>query len=314
MRVAITGAGGQIGRALSRHLATRGFSQTLVGRSLTRLLDAVPPEADGTRAPLVRLVQTDYRDATGLTKGLHGAGAVVHLAAAPHHPDWSPADYERENERATEVCFAAAAELGIKNIVFASSRSVYDPDVNDVPFTEGQECHPTTAYGQSKLRCEATAARYVREHGLCIKALRLGQVLGPRAREGSMLQTFMDQANAGLPLPVWGTGSGARDYVHVQDVARAIELALSRPEVRGVFNISSGTPTTHLQFAEAVNRVLRPESGEDNLARLREHEADESVQMMDCTRARHELGWSPQHDLDTMIADAVSRALDPRQG
>ncbi len=293
MKIAVTGATGFIGRHLVGELRERGHGLILMGRDMESLRSAFS-DAD----PGVSLVETGYgRDLPGAVKD---ADAIVHLSGLRWRKDRQMRDYLANNVVPTENLYAAAAESGVRNIVFLSSIAVYNPGINALPFGEGEDCSPVTHYGVSKLMCEKIGAYYNHAFGLKIKSLRVGQVVGLEERGGFMLKDFMDKAGAGKALNVFGKGAGSRDYIYVLDVVSAIQKALEYPERVGVYNISLGKPVTHLQLAEAINVAF---GNTGNLVMDPEKAEDPGRLLMANGRAKRELDWRPQWGLEEMFVD-----------
>jgi UDP-glucose 4-epimerase len=293
LKVVITGAAGFIGQYTVLELHARGHHMVLFSRDRKKLDSAfysnhIPYE----------LVETDYR--SGLDRILKNADALVHLAGLRHQKDRPMIDYIMENMVLTDRLLQACIQNGVRNIVFASSRLVYNPDVNALPFTENQDCSPATPYGISKLACEKMAHYCDAKFGTRTKCLRIGQVAGPEEPEEFMVGTFIRQAQWKQPITVWGKGLGARDYVYVKDVARAIALAVESPDLSGTFNISCGEPISHLRFAESVNRAF---GNRGNLKMAPEKKEDMVPFFMSPARAERELKWKPKWNIDAMLDD-----------
>ena len=293
MKVVITGAAGFIGQYTVLELHARGHKMALFSRDRKKLDSAFY----SNQIPF-DLVETDYR--SGLERTLKGADALVHLASLRHHADRPMVDYITENMALTDRLLEAAVRNGIRNIVFASSHLVYNPEINTLPFTENQNCYPTTPYGISKLACEKIAFYYDSKHGTKTRCLRIGQVIGAEDQDGNIVSMFLRQAQWKQTLTVWGKGLGARDYVYVKDVAKAIAQALEQGDLSGPFNISCGEPIPHLRLAEAVNRAF---GNKGNLKMAPEKKEDMVPFFMSPVKAERELGWKYKWDLHSMLAD-----------
>ena len=232
--------------------------------------------------------QTDY-SIESLNYILKDIDAVVHLAAM-RGTDFNITIYH-QNEIITENLYQSCIDLEIRNIVFASSVSVYS-DITKIPWVETQIPSPKTLYGVSKIACEYIGDIYHRKYGLNIKSLRIAQVLGEGERKGFMMNTFIDNAFENKTLKVIGKSIAKREFVYVKDVARAIIMALSKPEIHGTFNIGSGEAYTNLQIAQIVNECF------DNEGNLEYYDyIDEGIEssLMDSSKAKNVLGYSPKY-------------------
>ena len=234
-----------------------------------------------------------------LEQALAGCDSVVILAAKKANPKetQSLALYE-ENVRIVENTLVACNKLGIKNIVYLSSRCVYAAG-QKVPVAEDGEICPINYYGISKYTGELLCGYYNRIEQTNIKILRLSQVVG-NDKNGYMIDRFMENAEKGLPLTVYGKSVGQRDYIYVKDACRAIWAALHRYDLCGVYNIGSGVGTTNLELAKAVTGGFHSSS---QVEMLTEKQEDTSISYLDVSKAKEELGFSCEYSLQEAFCD-----------
>lgn len=284
MKIAITGGMGFVGQAVLAGLRENDDA-IILSRS---------PAPDNSRPPQSLVRQTDYT-LDSLRQILSGSDALIHLAARRYTP-------REEDECLTNLIrdlavFRACEVCEVKNIVFTSSRGVYGKQT--APWTEETVPAPDNVYALGKLQSELTAD-YFNRRGLAIKTLRLAQVLGPGERAGSMIATFLEQAQQKKTLRVGVTDGIIREYIYVKDVASAIYAALQRPDLAGTFNVGSGETCTVRGLAQMVNAAFENEGNLELAAPLtdiREHS------LMDSSRFRTAFGWQPQWTLATALAD-----------
>lgn len=307
MRVAVTGASGMIGRACAVTLAAAGHEVLALGRGPS-------PNDAALESCGVTWRGTNYEEA-GLAGTLGGVDAMVHLASMRPAQMPEAAGYEPwhvANVRPFEALLRAAHSCGVGSLCLASSISVYSSR-NTVPYRETEVAAPRSWYGLGKLVCEQVLAMSpAARAGMRWTALRIAHVVGPdRTAASSMLMQFMDLAARGEPLPVWGRGSGARDYVHVSDVVEAIVRCLPAAGPRGVFNVGGGRAVSHLDFALAVAEVY----GHPGHVRMEPSRPDDPEHYhMDCSCARAELGWTAHmslHDAVAALRDELKAASPP---
>ncbi|GAJ38346.1 NAD-dependent epimerase/dehydratase family protein [Saccharococcus caldoxylosilyticus] len=285
MKVAVTGGTGFLGKEVISLLhQDQIYTPVILGRN--SVADNVSCEYR----------KTDYSIAS-LTNVLRDIDAVIHLAAI-RGTNGSIADFY-PNIIMTENLYESCRKLGIKNIVFASSISVYS-DTTKIPWDEEQLPSPKTLYGISKITCEYIGNLYHRQYGLNIKSLRIAQVLGEGEKKGYMMNTFLDRAFEKKTLKVIGKSIAKREFVYVKDVARAILLALHKPDLHGVYNIGSGEAYTNLEIAKMVNNCF---DNEDNL--IYEDSLDEGIEssLMDSSKAKKELGYIPSFSFKDALND-----------
>src|SRR5690606_24031989 len=180
--------------------------------------------------------------------------------------------------------------------------------------TEDAPKAPDSIYGASKLAAEQAGLHYARRLGLDFIALRLASLYGPGrlARHGALAITsdMLERARAGQPVRVTQGGEQGEDILYTRDAARGIVCAAFAHSPRDrIFNISSGRPTNLHQFADAV-RALYPSAdieigpGLDYWGMGKQY-----YSVLDPTRAREQLRFTPRFSLKDGIRDYV-RILD----
>ena len=279
LSVLVTGASGFIGRHVVSHLADQGHE--------VLALDYRPP---AERFPAgVRFYHCDLRD--GRLPRYH-CDAVVHLAAlAGVRPSLDrPAEYEQTNVLATVRLLEWCRDRKVPTFVFASSSSVYGPDV-PLPAKEDGPVSPMSPYALTKLHAEQWGQLYARLHGLRFVALRFFSVWGPGQRPDLALEKFRRQVTAGETVKIHGDGSQRRDLTHVEDVARAVGLALRWNGTGSlVLNVGTGRNHSVSDMLEAVKKwtgfTPRVEHGTP-------HPADVPETLASLVAVGRELGWQP---------------------
>jgi UDP-glucose 4-epimerase len=285
MKIAITGGSGFLGKeVISLIEKNRVETPIILGR-----LQSSEDNKNQYR-------QTNYTTES-LKDVLKDIDSVIHLAAV-RGANGAIADFH-QNEIITENLYNSCTKLGIKNIVYASSISVYS-DGKKIPWKERQVLSPKTFYGISKVACEYIGEIYHRKYGLNIKALRFAHILGESERKGFMMNTFIDNAFQNKTLNVNGKSIAKREFVYVKDAARAIVMAMHRPEMNGTFNIGSGEAFSNLEVALIVNECF---NNEGNLQYNNSVEEEIEASFMDSSKAGYELGYHAQFLMKEALED-----------
>ncbi len=245
-RVLVTGGAGFVGATLVRRLVRSGYSV----RVLDNLTTGDRSHIDGVDA---ELVEGDIRDATALDAALSGVEIVVHLAAAGSvvKSIEDPVTNFDVNVVGTFQVLDAVRRAGLERTVLASTGGALIGDALP-PVNEQSLPKPISPYGASKLAGEGYAHAFARAFGLRTVSLRFANVYGPwsERKQGAMTM-FFRAIDAGEPIVIYGDGSASRDYTHVDDICRALELALETDAKGGtVLHIASGVETTVQELAE----------------------------------------------------------------
>jgi UDP-glucose 4-epimerase len=273
-----------IGRALIAELAREGWRIDALGRQPSRL-----------RLPGLTWRRADLLDPDSLTtaaKASHGASVLFHLAAVmpDHRP--SPGDdaYIAGNVLACSRLFAAAADIGVRTIVYSSGVSVIGNPGHEA-VTETRSPHPRSMYTLSKLAGELLAGYYAEGRGVATVSLRITSPYGPGMRPSSVLPRFAAAAVAGKRLEWFGSGARTQNFVHARDVARALVLAATR-SAAGVYNIA-GPQTISMKDLAKLVVDLAPEAGSTAGPAAKTDPQEHERWEVDTARASRDLGYIP---------------------
>jgi UDP-glucose 4-epimerase len=206
------------------------------------------------------ICQTDILDAA-----LKGADVVFHLAALwlLQCHDFPRAAFKVNVEGTFNVLEACMAN-GVRRLVYSSSASVYGDAVED-PMTEDHPFNNTNFYGATKIAGEAMARAMHHRYGLPYVGLRYMNVYGPRQDyHGAYIAVIMkmlDNIDRGEPLVLYGDGSQAYDFVHVQDCAAANICAMKATTVDRFYNVGTGRRTSVAELASLLLEVTGSDVG-----------------------------------------------------
>jgi UDP-glucose 4-epimerase len=296
MIVAVTGGTGFIGRWVLGGLSAE-YDFVVLGRDTAKKTCPVNGKE-------YAYVPTDY-SIHSLIEGLKGVSAVIHLAGrrADDKRIGERFDSFHEDISISERVFEACRLLGIRNIVSVSSIAAYSC-LNRLPWSEEESPAPMTLYGISRVTVENLASYYNNIYSMCIKTLRLAQVVGSGCAPGSLFMDYMAGAASGETLNIYGQGRGRREYIYIRDAVSAIRQALRTGE-KGIYNIGTGVNTSYKELAEIINDVF---DNRGSLVFQPRIDEDKSVYLMDIKKAHLDLKWTPVwllrdalHDMKSMM-------------
>jgi nucleoside-diphosphate-sugar epimerase len=235
----VTGGAGFIGSALVRLLVKEGPVEVL-----DNLNSGHERNLAGVNG--VTLHRVDIRDAAALAPLMRGADAVFHLAAIPSVPRSieEPVPSHDVNINGTFNVLRAAAEAGVRRLVYAASSSAYG-DSETLPKIESMPSRPKSPYAAQKLMGEFYASVFHSCFGLETVSLRFFNVYGPRqdptSQYSGVLSVFMKHLLARTSPTIHGDGEQSRDFTYVEDVAELCWKAAHAPGVAGkMFNAGNG--------------------------------------------------------------------------
>jgi UDP-glucose 4-epimerase len=279
LRVVVTGGAGFIGANLCRHLGAAVGVHKVV--ALDDLSTGSRTNLDGSP---VELVEGSILDPDLLDDVIHGADAVVHLAARPSVPRSieDPMATHTVNATGTMQVLEAVRRAGVPQIIVASSSSVYGASV-ELPKSERLCARPLSPYAASKLATESYALAHAHAFGIGVLAVRLFNVFGPLQTAGhayaAVIPTFIDAALRGEPLPVYGDGEQTRDFTYVGSVCSILTAAvLTGTRHDEPVNLAFGSRVRLLDLIATLEQLLstplerehRPARGGD----VRDSQAD----------------------------------------
>lgn len=287
MRTVVTGGAGFIGSNLVDALLARGDEVVVVDDLSSGKRENVAAQA--------RVVELDIRDpALGDVFADTRPEVCFHLAAQADVPtSVAKPDFDAEVNVVGTIRVLQAAGSST-DVVFSSTGGAIYGEC-ERPAREDDPRQPLSPYGVAKLAAEEYLAAWNRLHGTRHGTLRFANVYGPRQEtglEGGVVAIFLDAMAAGAETTIFGDGSQTRDFVHVDDVVRALLLAPGRG---GVANVGSGVETTVARLHELCRGV----TGADRPPReAPAREGDVGRSVLDVSLAARELDWRPEVELD----------------
>ena len=266
LHIIVTGAAGFIGSHLTESLLQTGAQVTGLDN-----FDPFYPRSEKEQNlagclsnPRFRMLEGDIRDADFVRRAFASTSpqVLIHLAArAGVRPSLAdPAGYADVNVQGTTVLLEAAHSCGVRNVVFASSSSVYG-NQSSLPFHETDNTDsPLSPYGATKKAGEVMCHAYHDVYGLSVSCLRFFTVYGPRQRPDLAIRKFVQLALRDEELPIYGDGTTQRDYTHVRDILTgilgAIRWGMSETSRFGVFNLGSSRPVVLRDLVDKIERLV----------------------------------------------------------
>jgi UDP-glucose 4-epimerase len=306
MSIIVTGGAGFIGSHLVDKLVELGFTVKVLDNLSSGSLENIKHLLARKN---IEFVYIDIKNYEELKKALRDVETVFHFAANPEVrvSTVNPEVHFRENIVATFNVLEASRTGGVREIVFASSSSVYG-EADNIPVPEEAPVKPVSVYGASKASCENLLHAYSVLYGLRTLILRYANVVGPRLRHGVIYDLLIKLARSKGELEVLGDGEQIRSYLHVKDAVNATLTAWKFARERYVvLNIGN---KDWISVKDVVNIILR-ETG------LREIKViykpllhgigwlgDVKRIALDIKRIES-LGWKPTMNSENAVADTV---------
>ena len=307
-RVLVTGGAGFIGSNFVHYLHHKYpdyqiavlDSLTYAGnlRNLESLLNSV------TGSDRVSFVRMDICDAA-VAEAMSGTDLVVHFAAESH-VDRSIEDasaFVRTNVDGTWNLVEAARKNQVRRFLHVSTDEVYGSLDASGRFTETTPLMPTSPYAATKAASDLLVQAAIRTHGFPAIITRCSNNYGPYQFPEKLMPLMIAQALAGEALPVYGDGMQVRDWIHVADHCRALDLVLHGGREDEVYNIGGDAERTNLDVVRTILRTLgKPET---LIRHVTDRKAHDRRYAMDSSKLQQELGWQPQWTFEAGLADTI---------
>ncbi|MBI5111967.1 MAG: dTDP-glucose 4,6-dehydratase [Rhodovulum sp.] len=329
-RILVTGGAGFIGSAVVHHLVDEVGADVLVVDKLTYAGNlASLGGLDGR--PGYRFVQADICDAPSMAAlfAAFDPDAVMHLAAESH-VDRSidgPMAFIETNVVGTCTLLQAALahwrtlpteRAAAFRFHHVSTDEVYGALGEDGQFTETTPYDPRSPYSASKAASDHLVSAFGHTYGLPVIISNCSNNYGPRQFPEKLIALMIIKGLAGEPLPVYGEGRNVRDWLYVEDHARALALILARGRVGETYNVGGAAERRNIDVVRTLCAVLddlapRPSGRHaDLIAFVRDRPGHDYRYAIDFSKLERELGWRPQESFESGIARTVQWYLDNR--
>jgi UDP-glucose 4-epimerase len=255
MRVLVTGGAGFIGSHIVDRLVRDGYRVRVVDNLSSGRVENIKHHLD---ANSVELIVGDLKDPQVALRAVEGVDVVFHFAANPEVrvSTTNPEIHFNENIVVTFNLLEAMRRKGVKELVFASSSSVYG-EPEEIPVDENAPIRPVSVYGASKAACEALIHAYSKLYGIKAVVLRYANVVGPRLRHGVVWDLINKLLRNSAELEILGDGKQVRSYIYIDDAIETTITAWRRIETNyEVYNIASEDWITVDEVADEVIKAM----------------------------------------------------------
>jgi dTDP-glucose 4,6-dehydratase len=303
-RMLVTGGAGFIGSNFARHVAARRPDWEIV--VLDKLTYAGRREnlAGLEGRPGFSFVQGDIADQGAVAAVLPGCAYVVNFAAETHvdRSLYDAGSFIQTDVYGTFVLLEEARRSrALKMFVQISTDEVYG-SVETGSSRETDALMPRNPYSASKAGADRLAYSYFATYGLPVIVTRASNNYGPYQYPEKVIPLFVTHALDGIPLPLYGDGMNVRDWLHVEDHCRAIDLLLERGAPGETYNIGGGNEVGNLDLTRRILALVgRPES---LIRHVTDRPGHDRRYSLDCSKLRG-MGWAPEVPFEDGLRQTV---------
>ena len=323
MKVLVTGGAGFIGSALCRHLVCSGDQVVNLDKMTYAATRGSTVELEGN--PSYQFVEGDIADAGLVTRLLddHRPDAVMHLAAESHvdRSITGSGPFVMTNVVGTHVLLDAALRYwrGLDmqaaaafRFLHVSTDEVYGALGDTGLFTETTPYDPRSPYSASKASSDHLASAWFHTYGLPVLISNCSNNYGPFHFPEKLIPLVILKALSGEPLPVYGDGGQVRDWLHVEDHARALKLIVETGRPGETYNVGGRNERRNLQVVETIcdilDSVAAPLSGGSRrnlITFVEDRPGHDRRYAIDASKLEGELGWRAQYDFGSGLRQTI---------
>ena len=327
MRVIVTGGAGFIGSALVRHLVlVKGYE--VLNVDAVTYAGYLPSLRSVEGQPNYRFLKANICDGDAMAEAIASfrPDRVMHLAAESHvdRSITGAADFVQTNVIGTFTLLEAARDYWSKldeaakdkfRFLHVSTDEVYGSLGDEGLFTEDTPYDPSSPYSASKASSDHLAKAWHRTYGLPVVVSNCSNNYGPYHFPEKLIPLTILNALAGERLPVYGKGENVRDWLYVEDHARALDLIAERGRAGETYNVGGRNEQRNIDVVRRICSVLdqltpsnRPR--DELIEFVTDRPGHDARYAIDATKLEHELGWRAQENFDTGIEKTVRWYLD----
>jgi dTDP-glucose 4,6-dehydratase len=312
MRILVTGAAGFIGSNFVHYWLERHPDDSVVALDLLTYAGN-RANLDGADAPFV---QADIADLDIIENVLreHEADTVVNFAAESHNSlaVIDPGRFFHTNVLGTQALLEASRRTGVERFHHVSTCEVYGdlPLDSEESFTEDSPYRPRTPYNASKAGGDHAVRAYFETWELPITITNCSNNYGPFQFPEKVIPLFVTNALDDKPLPMYASTQNRREWLHVRDHCRAIELALEKGEPGETYNVGSAVEAS---IEEIADRVLELTGKPDSLKTIvPDRPGHDRRYLLDSSKIGRELGWEPEIGFEDGLRETVEWYAESR--
>lgn len=312
MKILVTGGAGFIGSNFVNYMVRTYPNYNILNLDALTYAGNLENLKESEGKANYRFVKGDItdRDLVNSLFETENLDVIVNFAAESHvdRSITNPDVFVTTNIQGTQVLLDAARKHEVKKYVQVSTDEVYGSLGVEGYFTETTPLDPNSPYSASKAGADMLVKAYHETYGLPTNITRCSNNYGPFHFPEKLIPLMIINALNDKPLPVYGDGLNVRDWLHVEDHCRAIDLVLHKGKVGEVYNVGGHNEKTNVEVVKEILKQL--DKSETLIKYVEDRLGHDRRYAIDPTKLQSELGWEPIYNFETGLKDTVQWYLD----
>lgn len=307
MRYFVTGGAGFIGSNYVRGLLSGGWGSDVTSVTVFDAFTYAGNPANLAQYssdPRLKIIKGDIRLASDIDQVLPGHDAVVHFAAESHvdRSIDSSSVFVTTNVIGTQQMLEGALRHRVSTFVHVSTDEVYG-SISEGSWDEQEPLLPNSPYAASKASSDLLARSYSRTYGLDVRITRCSNNFGTHQFPEKVIPLFVTNLIDERKVPLYGDGMNIRDWLHVDDHCRGIQLVLEGGRSGEIYNIGGGTELTNRDLTTLILQAF--ERGEEMVQPVEDRLGHDRRYSVNWQKINAELGYAPTKTLEDSLEEVI---------
>lgn len=305
MKALVTGGAGFIGSNFIRYILDNNKDFEILNLDALKYGSNPANLKDFEEDNRYSFAKGDISDYALVSELIKNADAVVNFAAETHvdRSISAPEAFLKSNVNGVFTILEALRKVNSSaRMVHISTDEVYG-DILNGSFKETDALKPSSPYSASKAASDVLVMGYARTYGINASITRCTNNYGPYQFPEKLIPKTIIRASLGLKIPIYGSGKNIRDWIHVEDHCRAVEVVLNSGKPGEVYNVSSGEERTNLEIVKTILNSL--DKDERSMEFVEDRPGHDLRYSLDSAKLSQELGWKPLRNFEQGIEETV---------
>ena len=307
MKLLVTGGAGFIGSNFIHYWLAKYPDDSIINLDCLTYAGNLDNLKDIENDPRYRFVKGDICDAVLVNELVKEVDTIVHFAAESHvdRSILNSADFIRTNVEGTRTLLEAAKNNGLKRFHHISTDEVFGALSLAAPkFNEETKYDPRSPYSASKASSDHLVRAYYHTYGLPITISNCSNNYGPYQYPEKLIPLFVTNLIEGKKVTVYGEGKNIRDWIHVDDHNRGVDLILHQGKIGETYCLGGNSERSNLELTQAILKIMgKDEACIEHVPDRLGHDLRYAI---DYSKAKRELGFAPEISLDEGLSATIS--------